>query len=114
MEETAISFETETPSEAEFAERILIYGESPTWLVAEGNNQLDGYAYGSPHRPRAAYRCSAGILAYLHPDFRGIGVFPEYGRKFDQWHNTVWWYRPPNLENETAAHLRLRQIGRNP
>ena len=102
MEETAISLETETPSVAEFAERILIYGESPTWLVAAGNNQLDGYAYGSPHRARAAYRYSAGILAYLHPDFRGIGVFPEYGRKFDQWHNLVWWYRPPNLENENS------------
>ena len=33
----------------------------PHLLVAEVNNQLDGYAYGSPHRPRAAYRCSAGI-----------------------------------------------------
>ena len=43
-----------------------------------------------------------GILAYLHPDFRGIGVFPEYGRKFDQWHNVFWWYRPPNLENENS------------
>jgi L-amino acid N-acyltransferase YncA len=41
-------------------------------------------------------------LAYLHPDFRGIGVFPEYGRKFDQWHNVFWWYRPPNLENENS------------
>ena len=42
------------------------------------------------------------LLIAVHPDFRGIGVFPEYGRKFDQWHNVVWWYRPPNLENENS------------
>jgi len=144
VEETAISFETETPSEAEFAKRIVTYGESHAWLVAESEDRLAGYAYGSPHRPRAAYRYSAEVSAYVHSAFRGkgvgrqlyerlfgvlagrgfhyafagitlpnpasvglheavgfikIGVFPEVGRKFEQWHDVGWWYRP--LERET-------------
>ena len=42
MEETAISLETETPSVAEFAERILIYGESPTfWLPKSTISWMD-------------------------------------------------------------------------
>ena len=74
VEETAISFELECPSEEDFAGRIERANETYCWLVVEVDARLAGYAYGSPHRPREAYRHSVETSAYVHSDFRGRGI----------------------------------------
>ena len=57
------------------ARRITEYGASHAWLVAEINGGLAGYAYGSPHRTRAAYASSCDVAVYVDPAHsrRGLG-----------------------------------------
>lgn len=49
------------------AGRIARYGASHAWLVAEFDGALAGYAYGSPHRERAAYASSCDVAVYVEP-----------------------------------------------
>lgn len=57
------------------ARRIDEYGASHAWLVAELAGAVCGYAYGSPHRSRAAYASSCDVAVYVDPAVsrRGIG-----------------------------------------
>ncbi len=68
------SFELDPPDAAEMARRIESYGQSHGWLVAEVEGQVAGYAYGSPHRPRPAYRTSCDVAVYVDAAFAGRGV----------------------------------------
>jgi L-amino acid N-acyltransferase YncA len=63
--QTAISFELTAPTLSEFAERVRKLSAGWGWLVAECDGLLLGYAYGSPHRERAAYRWSTEVTAYV-------------------------------------------------
>jgi L-amino acid N-acyltransferase YncA len=72
--DTSISFETEPPTLIEFAARIEKYGVGWAWLVGEIDGELAGYAYGSPHRERHAYRYSTETSVYVHQAFQGRGV----------------------------------------
>jgi phosphinothricin acetyltransferase len=74
VEHTAISFEEEPPTTAEMARRIADYSATHAFLVAEMGGAVVGYAYGSPHRARAAYRHSAEVSAYVAEDARQAGV----------------------------------------
>jgi L-amino acid N-acyltransferase YncA len=65
VEETAISFELEPPSAAEFAERIAATVESYPWIVLEGDENVEGYAYASRHNSRAAYRWTVDVAVYV-------------------------------------------------
>lgn len=72
---TAISFETEPPSEAEMRERIEKTLASLPWLVAaNAAGEVAGYAYASRHRERAAYQWSVDVTVYVRDDARGQGV----------------------------------------
>ena len=75
VEASAVSFETVAPTVEEFSARIRKALAGWQWLVAERDGQCVGYAYGSSHRERAAYRWSVEVSAYLQPDHhrRGIG-----------------------------------------
>jgi L-amino acid N-acyltransferase YncA len=75
VESSAVSFEMAVPAVPEFAARIRAALSGWQWLVAERNGQCVGYAYGSSHRERAAYRWSVEVSAYVHPDHyrQGIG-----------------------------------------
>ena len=75
MRDTWVSFELDPPDEAEMGRRIADYGTSHCWLVAEIDGRMAGYAYGSPHRTRAAYATSCDVAVYVDPAFarRGIG-----------------------------------------
>ena len=75
MRDTWVSFELDPPDEAEMGRRIADYGTSHCWLVAEIDGKTAGYAYGSPHRTRAAYASSCDVAVYVDPAFarRGIG-----------------------------------------
>jgi phosphinothricin acetyltransferase len=74
IEDSVVSFETTVPSVAEFAERIVEYASRWSWLVAEEDGRCAGYAYGSPHRTRAAYRWSVETSAYVHEAYRQRGL----------------------------------------
>jgi L-amino acid N-acyltransferase YncA len=74
VSETAISFEVEPPTLEEFEGRIAKYSEGWAWLVAEQDGELLGYAYGSSHRERLAYKWSTETSAYVHRSARGQGV----------------------------------------
>jgi len=75
VESTPVSFETVVPSVEEFAARIAKALSKWQYLVAEHDGEIAGYAYGSTHRERAAYRYSVEVSAYVDPRFhrRGIG-----------------------------------------
>jgi len=70
-----VSVETVVPTVEEFAARIAKALTGWQWLVAERDGQCIGYAYGSSHRQRQAYRWSVEVSAYVHPNHyrRGVG-----------------------------------------
>ena len=69
-----ISFELDAPTADEMAGRIANYGDSQAWLVAEVDGAVAGYAYGSPHRSRAAYASSCDVAVYVDPAHSRQGV----------------------------------------
>jgi phosphinothricin acetyltransferase len=72
--ESWVSFELEAPVDAEMAARIVRYGASHAWLVAERQGAVIGYAYASPHRERAAYASSCDVAIYVGPGASRSGV----------------------------------------
>lgn len=56
------------------ARRIADYGQSHAWLIAEIDGSVAGYAYGSPHRTRAAYSSSCDVAVYVDPAHARKGV----------------------------------------
>ncbi len=74
VEKTAITFEYDVPSPAEFRERIERTLRRYPYLVAEENGAILGYAYLGPFVGRAAYDHSAEISIYLREDMRGQGL----------------------------------------
>lgn len=69
-----VSFELDPPDEAEMARRIADYGATHAWLVAEAGGAVVGYAYGSPHRTRAAYASSCDVAIYVAAGQTGKGI----------------------------------------
>lgn len=74
VENTAISFEYETPSVAEFKNRIAHTLEEYPYLIAEQNGKILGYAYASRFHERAAYSRCAEVSIYVDRDARKCGV----------------------------------------
>ena len=74
VENTAISFEETPPTVAEMAARIATIRETYAYLVAERDDAVVGFAYGSQHRARAAYRLSVDVTIYIREAARGQGV----------------------------------------
>jgi phosphinothricin acetyltransferase len=73
--DTAISFELEPPTVAEMRSRVEATLQRLPWLVSlDAQGRVDGYAYASRHRERAAYQWSVDTSAYVHADARGRGV----------------------------------------
>ena len=72
--DSAASFEREPPGLLEWSERVNgVAGRYP-WLVAVEGDIVLGYAYASQHRPRAAYRWSVEVSAYVGANARRRGV----------------------------------------
>jgi len=74
--ERSTSFEITAPDAREFASRISHVLEKYPWLVCESAGDIIGYAYGTAHRDRAAYRWSVDVSAYVRADVhrRGVGT----------------------------------------
>jgi phosphinothricin acetyltransferase len=73
--DTVISLEEDPPDEREFSGRIERMCRTHPWLLAELEGKVVGFAYGSEHRARAAYRWAADVTVYLDSAYhrRGIG-----------------------------------------
>jgi L-amino acid N-acyltransferase YncA len=72
---TAISFEEQPPGAAVMERRISEGSSFAPWLVDEETGiGVQGYAYASKHRERAAYRWSVDVAVYVGADQRGKGV----------------------------------------
>ena len=67
VEATVVSFEDEPPGASEMGARIASMTERYPWLVLEDDEGLVGFAYGSPHHTRAAYRWAVEVTVYVHP-----------------------------------------------
>ncbi|HST34662.1 MAG TPA: arsinothricin resistance N-acetyltransferase ArsN1 family B [Solirubrobacteraceae bacterium] len=70
---TAITFETEPPSEDEMAARIETASSSYAWLVLEDEGRVVGYAYGGRFHARPAYRWACEVSVYLETGRRRTG-----------------------------------------
>jgi phosphinothricin acetyltransferase len=71
---TAISFEVDPPSADEMRTRIRETLRTHPWFVCEEAGHVLGYAYASPHRPRAAYRWSVDVSVYIDRSARRRGM----------------------------------------
>lgn len=65
VEGTAVSFEERVPTPDEFAARVRSVAAGWSWLVAEDDARVVGYAYGAQLRERAAYRWSVETTVYV-------------------------------------------------
>ena len=74
VEETPISFEETVPTVDEMAARIRKCCGRWQWLVAETDDEVVGYAYGSQHRERVAYRWSVEVSAYVDRNHHRKGI----------------------------------------
>jgi phosphinothricin acetyltransferase len=70
---TWISFEDTPPDENEIGARLAELKHFP-WLVSESQGRVEGYAYASSHRSRAAYRWSVDVTAYVRDGLQRRGV----------------------------------------
>lgn len=74
VRESAVSFEEVVPDADAIAERIARLSATHAWLVAEVDGRTAGFAYGSPHRERAAYRWACEVSTYVDPEHRRRGI----------------------------------------
>jgi phosphinothricin acetyltransferase len=75
VSDSAASFETVAPDEAEIRRRIEAQRDRYPWLVFEADGAVVGYAYASAHRVRQAYQWSVDVSVYVDERFhrRGVG-----------------------------------------
>ncbi len=74
VEQTAVTFEYETPSGEEFRKRIRKVLEEFPWLVYEENGEILGYAYAAKYHERAAFQWTAELSVYLKETARKKGI----------------------------------------
>lgn len=74
VSDTAITFETETPSTEEMARRIAAALQGYAWLVLEDAGRVAGYAYAGRFNARPAYRWACETSVYLEPGRRRTGA----------------------------------------
>lgn len=74
VENTAITFEYDVPTEEEFKGRISKTLERYPYLIAIKDGQPAGYAYAGPFKERAAYDWTAEVSVYVAWDCRRQGI----------------------------------------
>ncbi|MBS3914104.1 MAG: N-acetyltransferase [Bacteroidetes bacterium] len=77
VEKSAVSFELQLPSLAEFKERVFSIKSKYPFMILRRDEEVLGYAYASSHRERPAYRWAVETSIYLAASARGKGL----GRK---------------------------------
>jgi len=71
------SFEDEAPGAAEMERRIAETSARYPWLVSERDGAVAGYAYGTVHRMRRAYRWVAEVTVYVDARRHRSGIGRE-------------------------------------
>lgn len=71
VSDSVVSFEEQPPGLEETAERMR---SAYAWVLAEHEGVTLGYAYGSPHRERTAYRWAADVTVYIDSGHHGSGI----------------------------------------
>lgn len=71
---TAITFEELPVSVTEMQTRVAATMQLFPWLVFEENEKILGYAYASKWKDRSAYKYTAEVTVYLHPEQCGKGI----------------------------------------
>ena len=74
VNQTAITFEYDVPTEDEFRKRIENTLKKYPYLVALKNGGIAGYAYAGAFVGRAAYDWSAELTIYLNPNATKCGI----------------------------------------
>lgn len=74
VKETAITFEYDVPTKAEFERRIATTLARYPYIVAELDGEVVGYAYASAFRPRIAYVHSIETSIYVSRIHKGYGI----------------------------------------
>jgi L-amino acid N-acyltransferase YncA len=74
VRETAVSFEEVAPSAEDFAAKIAQLATTHPYLVCERDGEIAGFAYGAPHRERAAYRWATDVSVYVAAAHQRQGV----------------------------------------
>ena len=81
---TAITFEYDVPSEAEFRGRIERTLAKYPYLKAVVNGETVGYAYAGPFHSRAAYAWGVESSVYVREDMRRLGVGEGLYQKLEE------------------------------
>ena len=85
VEQTAVTFEYNVPSEEEFRRRIETVKQKYPWIVAErlrvgdgtsgmANEKIVGYAYASAFKPRDAYQWAVETSIYVDGSMKRCGI----------------------------------------
>ena len=74
VKKTAITFEYDVPTEAEFRSRIEHTLKQYPYLVALMDGRIVGYAYASALHERAAYAWNAEMTVYIDHVMRSLGI----------------------------------------
>lgn len=74
VEKTAISFEYDVPSLAEFKGRMEKTLRKYPYLVAENSGEIIGYTYAGPFVGRAAYDWGIETTIYIREDMKRLGA----------------------------------------
>lgn len=69
--ESTVSFEEVAPDADEIRRRI---GDADLWLVDAEDDRVRGYAYGTAHRSRHAYRFTTETSIYVQPELHRGGI----------------------------------------
>jgi phosphinothricin acetyltransferase len=116
--ETAISFEEIPPEPEEMAARMASILETYPYLVFDDGERVLGYAYGSQHRSKPAYRWSVETTVYVertaHRGGIGRALYAELLALLTRqgFHSAFAGIVPPN-ENSVALHeaMGFRYLG---
>lgn len=74
VRDTAISFEYEVPSLAEFQERIRMISTQLPYIKAVEDDKILGFAYAAKFKERKAYDWSVEVTVYVRKGARRKGV----------------------------------------
>lgn len=74
VRDTAISFEYEVPSLADFQDRIRSISSILPYIKAVEDSEILGYAYAGKFKNRKAYDWSVEVTVYVRKDCRRSGV----------------------------------------
>ena len=102
-----ISFEERAPTAREMQRRIEA---AHVWLIAEEEGAPVGYAYGSAHRERAAYRWAADAAIYIDAACHRAGVGRTlYTRLFERLRDLGVWTVCAGVTEPNAASTGLHR-----